>query len=306
MIGRVIKSTGSWYTVEDSRLKRYECRLKGKFRIKGLRTTNPVAVGDKVDFDEEPGQPTAVITKVHERFNYILRKAINLSHEVQILAANIDQAVLLVTLAQPRTSLGFIDRYLVSAEAFHVPVILLFNKFDLYSEEHFEDVREVEAIYKKLKYKVLEISVLAGTGLEQLDEQLKDKTSLISGHSGVGKSTLINALVPGLLLKTSEISDSTDQGTHTTTFAEMFSLPAGGDIIDTPGIRELGIIGIEKAELSHYFPEMKALLPKCRFHNCHHIHEPGCAIIEAVENGEIEASRYDSYTSIYLNQDTRS
>jgi len=305
MTGRVIKSTGSWYIVEDETETRYECRIKGKIRMKGLRTTNPVAVGDLVEFEKEPDQPTAVISKVNERFNYILRKSINQSHEVQILASNMDQAILLVTLAQPRTSLGFIDRYLVSAEAFHVPVTLLFNKFDLYSKENLESVREIEQIYIKLGYPVLEVSVLENSGMYELNAKLSNKISLISGHSGVGKSTLINQLIPGLELRTSEISDASEKGIHTTTFAEMFKFPSGGFIIDTPGIRELGIIGIEKEELGHYFREMKALMPKCRFHNCHHIHEPGCAIIEAVETGDIEASRYDTYCSIYLNRDTR-
>jgi len=305
MTGRVIKSTGSWYIVEGDNTERFECRIKGKIRMKGLRTTNPVAVGDLVEFEKEPDQPTAVISKVNPRFNYILRKSINQSHEVQILAANMDQAVLLVTLAQPRTSLGFIDRYLVSAEAFHVPVTLLFNKFDIYGEDNLESVREIEAIYTKLGYPIQEVSVLENTGIEELNDLLRGKISLISGHSGVGKSTLINSLIPGLDLRTSEISDSSEKGIHTTTFAEMFDFPGGGYIIDTPGIRELGIIGIEKEELGHYFREMKALMPNCKYHNCHHIHEPGCAVIEGVETGDVEASRYDSYCSIYLNRDTR-
>ena len=305
MNGKVIKSTGSWYIVMDSEGNKYECRIKGKFRMKGLRTTNPIAVGDKVDFHLEPDQPTALITHLHERQNYIIRKSINQSHEAQILSANMDQALLLITLVQPRTSLGFIDRYLVSAEAFHIPTVLIFNKFDLYSHENLADVREIENIYSQIGYLVLEVSVRSDTGLNELKNQLAGKTSLISGHSGVGKSTLINYLVPGLGIKTADISDFSEKGTHTTTFAEMFELPMGGSIIDTPGIRELGVIGIEKETLSHYFPEMKAKINLCRFHNCQHIHEPGCAIISAVDIGEIEASRYDSYRSMYLRQETR-
>jgi len=306
MTGRVIKSTGSWYTVETPEGRRFECRIKGKFRIKGIRATNPFAVGDRVDFETEEGQETAVITHLHERFNYIIRKSVNQSHEMQILAANIDQAFLLVTLVQPRTSLGFIDRFLVSAEAFHIPVHLLFNKFDLYTPESLDTVRDFERIYNGIGYKVLELSVYLLTGLEPVKALVHNRTTLISGHSGAGKSTLINYLLPGLQLKTSEISDSSEKGVHTTTFAEMYGLSDGGYVIDSPGIRELGVTGIAKQELSHYFPEMKALLHACRFHNCQHMNEPGCAVIAAVEDGFIEPSRYDSYTSIYLNQDTRS
>lgn len=305
MIGKVVRSTGSWYTLTDPDLNRYECRIKGKFRIKGIRTTNPVAVGDQVEFEMEMDQPTGLITKVFPRNNYIIRKSIQLNREAQILGANLDQALLLVTLTQPRTSLGFIDRFTVSAESFHIPVLLGFNKFDLYPESAMEMIQEIESIYTKIGYPCLEFSVVSGLNMDKLDDVLKNKTTLISGHSGVGKSTLINYLIPNIHLKTQEISASHDRGLHTTTFAEMHELPGGGSVIDTPGIRELGVIGIENEELAHFFPEMKALMKDCKFHNCRHIQEPGCAILEALENREIEPSRYESYQSIYFNQDTR-
>jgi len=284
---------------------RYDCRIKGKFRIKGITTTNPIAVGDEVDFEMEPEQETGVITHLHPRKNYIIRKSINLSKQGQIIAANLDQALLVVTLASPRTSLGFIDRFLVTAEAYDIPAKLIFNKLDLFSGEGLEILAEYEAIYENIGYLCYDVSALEGTNIDQIQVLLKDKVTLFSGHSGVGKSSLINALLPQLELRTSEVSEWSDKGTHTTTFAEMFELPQGGFIIDTPGIRELGIIDIEKHELGRYFPEMRSRMQDCRFNNCRHINEPGCAVLEALENEEIELSRYESYLSIYHGNDTR-
>lgn len=303
----VTKSTGSWYQVQTPDGKRYDCRIKGKFRIKGLTTTNPVAVGDLVDFDLEPDQDAqGVITKLHERRNYIIRKSINLSKQAQIIAANLDQAFLVVTLASPRTSLGFIDRFLVTAEAYDIPASLVFNKLDMFSDEGLEILAEYKAIYENLGYPCHEVSALKGTNIPQLKALLKDKITLFSGHSGVGKSSLMNAILPDLQLRTTEVSDWSDKGMHTTTFAEMYDLPGGGNIIDTPGIRELGVIDIEQQELSHFFPEMRSRMHDCRFNNCRHINEPGCAVLDALEAGEIEPSRYESYLSIYNNNDTRS
>jgi len=305
MQGLIIKSTGSWYQVQTKDGQRIDCRIKGIFRTKGITTTNPLAVGDVVDFDMEPEQETGVITNLQPRKNYIIRKSINLSKQGQIIAANLDQALLVVTLASPRTSLGFIDRFLVTAEAYDIPAKLIFNKLDLFSDEGLEILAGYKAIYEKIGYPCYEVSALEGTNIELVQELLKDKVTLFSGHSGVGKSSLINALLPDLDLRTNQVSDWSDKGMHTTTFAEMFELPQGGFIIDTPGIRELGVIDIEKQELSHFFPEMRALMNQCRFNNCRHINEPGCAVLEAVENGEIELSRYDSYLSIYNGNDTR-
>lgn len=305
MHGIVTKSTGSWYQVQTPEGQKFDCRIKGKFRIKGITTTNPIAVGDKVDFDMEPEQQTGVITKLHERKNYIIRKSINLSKQAQIIAANLDQAFLVVTLASPRTSLGFIDRFLVTAEAYHIPAMLVFNKLDLFSDTGLEILAEYRSIYESLGYRCFEVSALNGTHVDEVIAALKDKVSLFSGHSGVGKSTLINKILPGLQLRTGEVSERNDKGMHTTTFAEMFELPFGGAIIDTPGIRELGIIDIEQAELGDLFPEIRHYREHCRFKNCRHINEPGCAVMEAVENDEIAPSRYDSYTSIYHGHDTR-
>lgn len=305
MQGLIIKSTGSWYQVQTKDGQRIDCRIKGIFRTKGITTTNPLAVGDVVDFDMEPEQETGVITNLQPRKNYIIRKSINLSKQGQIIAANLDQALLVVTLASPRTSLGFIDRFLVTAEAYDIPAKLIFNKLDLFSDEGLEILAGYKAIYEKIGYPCYEVSALEGTNIELVQELLKDKVTLFSDHSGVGKSSLINALLPDLDLRTNQVSDWSDKGMHTTTFAEMFELPQGGFIIDTPGIRELGVIDIEKQELSHFFPEMRALMNQCRFNNCRHINEPGCAVLEAVENGEIELSRYDSYLSIYNGNDTR-
>jgi ribosome biogenesis GTPase len=305
MQGLITKSTGSWYQVQTPEGRVFDCRIKGKFRIKGITTTNPLAVGDIVDFEQEPDQETGVITDLHQRKNYIIRKSINLSKQGQIIAANLDQALLIVTLASPRTSLGFIDRFLVTAEAYAIPAKLVFNKLDLFSDEGLEILADYQSVYENIGYPCYNVSALEGTNLNQVKELLKDNVTLFSGHSGVGKSSLINALLPDLELRTSEVSEWSDKGTHTTTFAEMFELPEGGFIIDTPGIRELGVIDIEKHELGRYFPEMRSRMQDCRFNNCRHINEPGCAVLEALENGEIEPSRYESYLSIYNGNDTR-
>jgi ribosome biogenesis GTPase len=305
MQGLITKSTGSWYQVQTPEGKRYNCRIKGIFRTKGIRTTNPIAVGDIVDFEPEPEQETGVISNLHPRKNYIIRKSVNLSKQGHILAANLDQALLIVTLASPRTSLGFIDRFLVTAEAYDIPAMLVFNKLDLFSGEGLEILAEYKAIYERIGYPCFEVSAIKGTNIQQVQDILKDKVTLLSGHSGVGKSSLINALLPDLALRTNQLSDWSDKGMHTTTFAEMFELPQGGFIIDTPGIRELGIIDIEQHELGRYFPEMRSRMQDCRFNNCRHINEPGCAVLEALEDGEIELSRYESYLSIYNGNDTR-
>ncbi|MDB5285930.1 MAG: ribosome small subunit-dependent GTPase [Mucilaginibacter sp.] len=304
MQGLVTKSTGSWYQVRSGD-QTIDCRIKGKFRTKGITTTNPLAVGDVVDFEMEPEQGTGVVTNLIQRKNYIIRKSINLSKQAQIIAANLDLALLVVTLASPRTSLGFIDRFLVTAEAYGIPACLIFNKLDLFSDEGLEILADYQSIYENIGYPCYSVSALDGTNIDKVQNLLKDKVTLFSGHSGVGKSSLINQLLPDLDLRTNMISDWSDKGMHTTTFAEMFELPQGGYIIDTPGIRELGVIDIEKQELSHFFPEMRERLNQCRFNNCRHINEPGCAILEAIEEGKIAPSRYDSYLSIYNGNDTR-
>lgn len=305
MQGLVIKSTGSWYQVATDGGELVECRIKGKFRTKDIQTTNPIAVGDRVKIEMEPDQDTGIIKELIQRKNYIIRKSVNLSKQAQIIAANLDQAFLVVTLASPRTSLGFIDRFLVTAEAYDIPAKLIFNKLDLFSEEGMEILADYQAIYTSIGYPCYEVSALEGTNLDILEDLLKNKVSLFTGHSGVGKSTLINTLIPGMVLKTGAISDWSDQGKHTTTYAEMHPLPKGGYLIDSPGIRELGVIDIDKAELGHFFPEMRERMNTCRFNNCRHINEPGCAVLEAVANEEIELSRYESYLSIYHNNDTR-
>lgn len=305
MQGVIIKSTGSWYQVQTPDGNRYEARIKGKFRIKGLSTTNPIAVGDQIDFEFEPGSDNAVINNLHPRRNYIIRKSINLSKQAQIIAANLDQAFLVVTLASPRTSLGFIDRFLVTAEAYDIPARLVFNKIDLFSDKGLAILADYQLMYEKIGYPCYAVSALKGANINQVHELISNKTTLLSGHSGVGKSSLINALLPELTIRTGEVSDWSDKGMHTTTFAEMHQLPGGGFIVDTPGIRELGVIDIEQGELSHFFPEMRERMNQCRFNNCRHINEPGCAIVAAVETDEIELSRYESYLSIYHGNDTR-
>ncbi len=299
MKGKVIKSTGSWYSVLIESGKVVECGIKGKFRIKGIKTTNPIAVGDNVELEME-ADGRGVIHKVAERKNYIIRKSINLSKQSHIIAANVDQAFLIVTLAFPRTSAGFIDRFLLTAEAYHIPTSIIFNKVDLF-EDDIKLMRELDAfisIYTKIGYKCYKVSAIKNKGIDLLKKLTKDKITLVSGHSGVGKSTLVNALDVNLNLRVGEISDVHAKGKHTTTFAEMHSLTYGGFIIDTPGIKELGLVDMEKEEISGYFPEMQVLKNQCKFNNCIHINEPKCAIIEAVEKGEIVPSRYHSYIGI--------
>ena len=298
MHGIVIKSTGSWYTVLSDEEKIIECRIKGLFRIKGIKTTNPIAVGDKVEFEMEV-DGRGVIHAIGERKNYIIRKSINLSKQSHILASNVDQAILLATLAFPRTSPGFIDRFLLTAEAYHIPTIIIFNKADLFdSEASQKELDNFIAIYERIGYKCYKVSAIKDTDVELLRSLTKDKITLIAGHSGVGKSTVVNAMDAALNLKVGEISDAHGKGKHTTTFAEMHRLVYGGFIIDTPGIKELGIVDMEKEEIGNYFREMYAIKDQCKFNNCIHVNEPKCAVIAAVEKGEIAVSRYVSYASI--------
>ncbi|MCC6837461.1 MAG: ribosome small subunit-dependent GTPase A [Bacteroidia bacterium] len=299
MKGVVIKSTGSWYNVLSEDGQMIDCRIKGVFRIKGIKTTNPIAVGDSVLFElEEEGK--GVIHTIHDRKNYIIRKSINLSKQSHIIAANMDQALLIATLALPRTSAGFIDRFLLTAEAYHIPVSIVFNKIDLFENdpELMDELNAFIAVYEKIGYKCYKVSATENKDIEVLRELTKGKTTLVSGHSGVGKSTLVNAMDKQLNLKVGEISDVHFKGKHTTTFAEMHPLSYGGFIIDTPGIKELGLVDMEKEEIADYFPEMRALRNECKFNNCMHINEPKCAVLEAVEKGEIAASRYNSYLGI--------
>ena len=307
MKGLVIKSTGSWYHVQLEDGTALDCRIKGKFRIKGIKTTNPIAVGDQVsvEIDEESEARTGIIYDLAERKNYIIRKSINLSKQTQIIASNIDQALLVVTLSKPRTSFGFIDRFLVTAEAYHIPVVLLFNKIDQYDDEDLAFLEEVIELYEKIGYPCRKISALKLIGIAELKNQIAGQTSLLSGHSGVGKSTLINQIIPSAIIRTSTISAASEKGIHTTTFAEMHPLETGGYIIDTPGIRELGVVDIPNEELAHYFPEMKKVMSRCKFHNCKHLNEPNCAVKEAYEKGIIAIPRYESYLSIMANEDNR-
>lgn len=297
MTGIVIKNTGSWYLVktEDNRL--IECKIKGNFRLKGIRSTNPIAVGDLVTIKiNNEGQ--AMIQEIKDRKNYIVRRASNLSKHSHILAANVDQAFLIITLKAPATTTTFIDRFLASAEAYRIPVELFINKADALDEEEQEYAQAILNLYTQIGYPCHLISAKTGSGLDELRNKIKGKISLLSGHSGVGKSTLINALIPGLSLKTGNISEYHQQGMHTTTFSEMFETPEGGYIIDTPGIRGFGTIDFKKEEVSHFFPEIFEISKDCRFNNCLHVNEPGCAVRAALENHYISESRYNSYLSI--------
>lgn len=302
MKGLVIKNTGSWYTVKTDDGQLIESKIKGNFRLKGIRSTNPVAVGDYVEIITNQ-EGTAFISAIEDRRNYIIRKSPNLSKQSHILAANVDQALLVVTVNYPQTSTTFIDRFLASAEAYSVPVILVFNKHDLLSEEELHYEKMMCTLYETVGYKCVEISAETGESVEQLFPILKDKISLLSGNSGVGKSTLINRLIPHASQRTAEISDAHNTGMHTTTFSEMIELPEGGYLIDTPGIKGFGTFDIEKEELTSYFKEIFHFSKDCRFSNCTHTHEPGCAVIKAVEDHFIAASRYQSYLSMLEDKD---
>lgn len=296
--GLVLKTTGSHYRVRIEGGTVLDCVARGKLRLNEIKTTNPITVGDLVTVEPNP-DGTGLITAIHERKNYIIRKATNLSREAHIIAANIDQAILLVTITQPETQLAFIDRYLVTAEAYSIPTVIAFNKIDLLDEHHKAILDSYMSIYEPIGYKCLLVSAKTGYNLDIFKETLKDRVSLISGNSGVGKSTLINSIQPGLNLKTAEISSAHLKGRHTTTFSEMFELGFGGFIIDTPGIKSFGLVDIDKNELYHFFPEMFKFSDQCKFYNCTHVHEPGCEVVEAVDRGEIAPSRYLSYLSIY-------
>jgi ribosome biogenesis GTPase len=300
MTGTVYKSTGSWYFVKSEKGDLYQCRIKGKFRIKGIKSTNPIAVGDSVEFDIETkgDEEIGVIKLIHERANYIVRKSVNLSKQTQIIASNIDLAFLLITINNPPTLTTFIDRFLVTAQAYSIKVILVFNKIDSYKEEEKGEIAYLKDIYKTIGYTCVEVSAIKNINLDTLKSLMKGKTSLFSGHSGVGKTTLLNALEPGLNLKTKQISDQHQQGQHTTTFAEMFDLSFNAKIIDTPGIKGFGVVAIEKEELGDYFTEFFALKSACKFHNCIHVNEPQCAVKEALEDEKVSWSRYKSYLQI--------
>lgn len=296
--GKVFRSTGSWYLVKADGGEFINCKLKGRFKTKGIRTTNPIAVGDIVSFKLLPDGKTGLIEKIHERRNYIIRQATNLSKAIHIIAANMDQAVLIASLEKPRTSTGFIDRFLVTAEAYHIPAVIVFNKYDLYGSVVREKLRFYVETYQKAGYTCLLTSVTEGLHIEAFQGLLKDKVSLLAGHSGVGKSALINKVNPSLNLKEGEISRVHLKGKHTTTFAELYPLTFGGFIIDTPGIKEFGLVAFEKTELGQRFPEIRSCMEKCHFNNCLHVSEPGCAVLNAVEKGEISGFRYTNYLNI--------
>lgn len=302
MNGLVVKSTGSWYLVHSDEGRLVPCKIKGKFRLQGIRSTNPVAVGDRVSFSMT-GEGTAYIEDIFERRNFIVRKASNLSKQSHILAANVDRALLVVTLRNPETSTTFIDRFLASAEAYRVPVALLFNKCDLFDAGEARAVAHLVDLYSGLKYECHVVSAACGTGLEQVAASLKGKTTLLAGHSGVGKSALINHFIPGAHAKTAPVSDAHGTGMHTTTFSELYELPDGGALIDVPGVKGFGTFNMERHEISSYFREIFSTGRECRYSDCLHLDEPGCAVREALTDGRIAASRYRSYLSMLGDQD---
>lgn len=305
MTGTVYKSTGSWYTIKSEQDDFIECRMKGKFRLKGIKSTNPIAVGDIVDYEleETSDTVTGTINNIHERKNYIVRKSVNLSHQMHIIASNIDTVFLLVTINNPPTTPNFIDRFLVTAEAYGIETVLVFNKIDTFDEATLDEQLYLQHIYENIGYKCLRVSAKDGTGIVKLKAMMIGKVSMFSGHSGVGKSTLVNALEPSLQLKTKTISEASKQGQHTTTFAEMYDLSFDARIIDTPGIKGFGIVDMEKEEISGYFPEFFKLKDQCKFNNCLHKDEPHCAIKAALEKDEIAWSRYNSYLKILEGDD---
>ncbi len=299
MKATVYKSTGSWYIVKDETGKQFNARMLGKFKIDGLTSTNPIAVGDFVEIEMENELEAGVtITKIYDRKNYITRTSPSNKHQHHIIASNLDQSLLFATIKDPKTSQGFIDRFLISSESFHIPTIIVFNKADLYKKKEAEKFEIVKDIYEAIGYTVKKISVETNEGVEEVKTVLKDKVTLLSGHSGVGKSSFLNKIFPDMKLKTQDVSGWSGKGMHTTTFAEMYDVPFGGKIIDTPGIRELGLVDIPRQELAHYFPEMKALINDCQFNNCMHLNEPNCAVKAAVENNTISMDRYISYCNI--------
>lgn len=301
--GVVIRSTGSWYSVRVSMNEIAEVRIKGKFRNAGIKTTNPIAVGDWVVYEEHENGD-GVINEILPRKNYIIRKSVNLSKQAHIIASNIDQAILIVTISTPSTSTGFIDRFLVTAEAYHIPTVILFNKIDVYTESEMSKLIEYKNLYENIGYECYSISALNKNDTNRIGELMKDKVSLLSGHSGVGKSTLVNGIDNSLDLKTASVSSSHNKGKHTTTFAEMFELENGGFIIDTPGIKGFGLVDFDKNDLGHYFVEFRALLNDCKFNNCQHIKEPKCAVLKALEVGHVANSRYENYFAIWNDDDT--
>lgn len=305
MTGTVYKSTGSWYTVKTNLGAVYQCRIKGKFRLKGIKSTNPIAVGDTVDFELETNNDTTtgVINTIHDRKNYIVRKSVNLSKQTHIIASNIDQVFLLITIDNPPTFTSFIDRFLVTAEAYAIKTVLLFNKVDTYDETTLDEIRYLAHIYRKIGYECIGVSAVTGKNVEKVKALMTDNVSMFAGHSGVGKSTLVNAIEPDLDLKTKEISTQHSQGQHTTTFAEMFDLSFGAKIIDTPGIKGFGIVDIDKEEVGDYFPEFFELKQNCKFNNCLHKEEPKCAVKAALDKDEVSFSRYRSYLQILEGED---
>lgn len=302
--GLVVKNTGSWVTVAAGH-RLIDCKVKGRFRTQGIKATNPVVVGDKVRFYMQENEPIGLITELLDRKNYIVRRSIKLSKQRHVMAANIDQALLVVTVRYPETMTQFIDRFLVSADAYRIPVVLVFNKMDLYTEKEVKKVHDLQAIYEPIGYTCLLVSAEIGEGLDALQEQMKDKVNVIAGHSGVGKSTLLNKMDPNLQLKVGLISDAHKTGKHTTTFTEMFPLHFGGYIIDTPGIKGFGLVDLDKSHIAHHFPEMFSRLQNCKFYNCSHVHEPGCAVLEALEAGKIAPSRYLNYLDMMEDDGTR-
>ncbi|CAN5744683.1 ribosome small subunit-dependent GTPase A [soil metagenome] len=298
MQATVYKSTGSWYIVRNKEGQFFNARIKGKFKIDGITSTNPIAVGDIVEIENQEDEESTVIVEIYERRNYINRVSPHNKNQHHIVAANLDQSLLFATLKDPKTSLGFIDRFLIISEAYAVPAIIVFNKADLFGKKENEKFELVKQVYEPIGYKIMLMSIEKNKGVEDVKDLLKDKITLLSGHSGVGKSSFINYIFPDLLLKTQDVSGWSGKGLHTTTFAEMFDLPFGGRIIDTPGIREMGLVDISKQELAHYLPEMRAVMNNCQFNNCMHLEEPGCAVKEAVNNGSIHVERYVSYMNI--------